>query len=150
MIYRAVIKSSHGPSVFRAYLLKQLKSEVSLWLFRIWALFWILPFELAEQNSKRSPNAQQSKWCLWLKLVYMKVWHDLTSVILTLVWINATGCPISIHRGAIVQCNSVFFCLYSLASILTLLVSISFHISIESRNAGAKKLVNVLHARGRP
>ena len=50
------------------FLVKQLQPEASLWLQRIWALFWILLCELAEQNSKRSPNLQQLKWHLWIKL----------------------------------------------------------------------------------
>jgi hypothetical protein len=49
--------------------LKQLQSEASLWLQHIWALFGNLLCKLAEQNSKRSPNAWQLKWSLWLKLL---------------------------------------------------------------------------------
>ena len=37
------------------------------------ALFWILACKLAEQNLNRSPNALQSKWCLWLKLLYFGI-----------------------------------------------------------------------------
>ena len=48
--------------------LKHVQSEASLILLRIWALFWILTCKLAEQDSKRSPNAQKLKWRLWLKL----------------------------------------------------------------------------------
>ena len=35
------------------HVLKQLRSEKSLWLHRIWALSWILPCELADQKFKK-------------------------------------------------------------------------------------------------
>ena len=41
------------------WLPKRLTISSQFWLLRIWALFWILPCELAEQNSKRRQSAKQ-------------------------------------------------------------------------------------------